>query len=358
MSDALPADEPKVTDGAMMPPLAEPATAEAAEVAKVEGTDATVAGVVEAGADAPAAAGVPGEAVAEEDPGFRKDLLVLTKMRLNVFVLITTFFGFLLAARSGGRGFDFVLLLHTLVGTAAAAFGSAAFNQVMEVDLDARMKRTANRPLPSRRMDPLFAFGVGWVLSAAGIIHLAAKVGMWPAWLAAATVAIYVFIYTPLKRFSSTNTLVGAIPGAIPPMIGWTAAGGPVDAAAWFLFALLFLWQLPHFVAISWLCREEYEQAGYQMWSNGDVSGRRSGLLAALFSLLLATLPLWPWFAGWTPGIPGHAALGGGILFGLMMAAFAGRFMRDGQRTSFRRLFLFTLLYLPLELGLLAIAWR
>ena len=342
----------------MTPPLAEPAAAEAAEVAKVEGTDATVAGVVEAGADAPAAVGVPGEAGAEEDPGFRKDLLVLTKMRLNVFVLITTFFGFLLAARSGGRSFDFVLLLHTLVGTAAAAFGSAAFNQVMEVDLDARMKRTANRPLPARRMDPLFAFGVGWVLSAGGIIHLAAKVGMWPAWLAAGTVAIYVFIYTPLKRFSSTNTLVGAIPGAIPPMIGWTAAGGPVDAAAWFLFALLFLWQLPHFVAISWLCREEYEQAGYQMWSNGDVSGRRSGLLAALFSLLLAALPLWPWFAGWTPGIPGYAALGGGVLFGLMMAAFAGRFMRDGLRTSFRRLFLFTLLYLPLELGLLAIAWR
>ena len=351
MSDALPADEPKVTNAAVTPPLAEPAgVEEQADVAKGEGTGAPVEGMT-------TAEEVPAETAAE-DPGFRKDLLVLTKVRLNVFVLITTFFGFLLAARSGGRSFDFVMLLHTLVGTAAAAFGSAAFNQVMEVDLDARMKRTANRPLPARRMDPLFAFGVGWVLSAGGIIHLAAKVGMWPAWLAAATVAIYVFIYTPLKRFSSTNTLVGAIPGAIPPMIGWTAAGGPVDAAAWFLFALLFLWQLPHFVAISWLCREEYEQAGYQMWSNGDVSGRRSGLLAAVFSLLLAALPLWPWYAGWTPGIWGYVALGGGVVFGLMMAAFAGRFMRDGLRTSFRRLFLFTLLYLPLELGLLAIAWR
>jgi protoheme IX farnesyltransferase len=237
----------------------------------------------EARADLPAA---------ESDPGLRKDLMVLTKMRLNVFVLITTFFGFLLASR--GHGFDAMKLLHTLVGTAAAAFGSAAFNQLMEVDLDARMKRTANRPLPSRRMDPLFAFGVGWVLSAAGIIHLAIKVGAMPAWLAAATVAIYVFIYTPLKRASSTNTLVGAIPGAIPPVIGWTAAGGAVDAAAWFLFALLALWQLPHFVAINWLCREEYEQAGYRMWSDGDVSGRRSGLLAAAFALCLAMLPLWP----------------------------------------------------------------
>ena len=293
----------------------------------------------------------------EGDPGLRKDLMVLTKVRLNVFVLITTLFGFVLASRSGGRSFDLVLLLNTLLGTAAAAFGSAAFNQVMEVDLDARMKRTANRPLPSRRMDPIFAFAVGWILSAAGIIHLAAKVGSWPAWLAAATVAVYVFVYTPLKRFSSTNTLVGAIPGAIPPMIGWTAAGGPVDAAAWFLFALLFLWQLPHFIAINWLCREEYETAGYKMWSDGDVSGRRSGLLAAIFALMIAALPVWPYFAGWTPGWKGYVALGGGVLAGLLMAAFAGRFMRDGERTSFRRLFLFTLLYLPLELGLLAIAW-
>ena len=293
-----------------------------------------------------------------EDPGLRKDLLVLTKMRLNVFVLITTFFGFLLASRSGGGSFDLMLLVHTILGTAAAAFGSAAFNQVMEVDLDARMKRTANRPLPARRMDPLFAFAIGWILSAAGIIHLAAKVGTWPAWLAAVTVAIYVFVYTPLKRVSSTNTLVGAIPGAIPPVIGWTAAGGPVDNSAWFLFALLFLWQLPHFVAINWLCREEYESAGYKMWSDGDVSGRRSGMLAAIFALMLAALPFWPWLAGSTPGVPGHVALVGGVLAGLVMGALAGRFMRDGERTSFRKLFLFTLLYLPLELGLLAIAWR
>lgn len=291
-----------------------------------------------------------------EDPGLRKDLAVLTKVRLNVFVLITTFFGYLLATRSGG--FDGWILLHTMIGTAAAAFGSAAFNQLMEVDLDARMKRTANRPLPARRMDPLFAFGVGWVLSAAGIIHLAVKVDQIPAWLTAATVAIYVFVYTPLKRSSSTNTLVGAIPGAIPPVIGWTAAGAPLDAGAGFLFALLFLWQLPHFVAINWLCREEYEAAGYVMWSNGDVSGRRSGLLAATFALGLAMLPLWPWWSGFTPGVLGHVAMAGGVVLALVMAGLAGRFMRDGERKSFRRLFLFTLLYLPLELGLLAIAWR
>lgn len=299
----------------------------------------------------------PVEAAETPAPGLRKDLMVLMKVRLNVFVLLTTFFGFLLGSRGGG--FDGVLLLHTLIGTALAAFGSAAFNQLMEVDLDARMRRTADRPLPSRRMDPLFAFGVGWVLSAAGIIHLAVMVGTLPAILAAATVAIYVFIYTPLKRFSSTNTLVGAVPGAVPPVIGWTAVPGQgLGWEALFLFVLLFLWQLPHFVAISWLCREEYEEAGYKMWSNGDVDGRRSGLLSAIFSLMLAGLPVWPWLAGWTPDWPGHVALGGGVLLGLLMAALSGRFMRDGERTSFRRLFLFTLLYLPIELGLLAFAWR
>ncbi|MCH7224698.1 heme o synthase [Haloferula sp. A504] len=298
----------------------------------------------------------PVETAEVPNPGLRKDLMVLMKVRLNVFVLLTTFFGFLLASKGGA--FDLMLLVHTLVGTALAAFGSAAFNQLMEVDLDARMRRTADRPLPSRRMDPLFAFGVGWILSAAGIIHLSVKVGPLPAILAAVTVAIYVFIYTPLKRYSTTNTLVGAIPGAIPPVMGWTAVPGHgLDWVALFLFALLFLWQLPHFVAISWLCREEYEQAGYQMWSNGDVEGRRSGLLSAVFSLVLAALPVWPWLAGWTPGIPGHVALGGGVLLGLLMAALSGRFMRDGERGSFRKLFLFTLLYLPLELGLLAFAW-
>lgn len=291
------------------------------------------------------------------DPGLRSDLAVLTKLRLNVFVLITAFFGFLLGSKGGG--FEVWRLVHMLIGTAAAAFGSAAFNQLMEVDLDARMKRTANRPLPARRMDPLFAFGVGWILSAAGIIHLSVKVGTLPAVLAAATVAIYVFLYTPLKRISSVNTLVGAIPGAIPPVIGWTAvADRGLGGEAAFLFALLFLWQLPHFVAINWLCREEYEVAGYRMWSDGDVSGRRSGRLCAMFSLGLAALPVWPWLAGWTPGFPGILALVGGVLLGLVMAGLAGRFMRDGERSSFRRLFLFTLLYLPLELGLLAFAWR
>ncbi len=285
-------------------------------------------------------------------PGLRQDLAVLMKVNLNLFVLITTFFGFILASRGGD--IQWMKLVHTLLGTAAAAFGSAAFNQLMEVDLDARMKRTANRPLPSRRMDPLVAFGIGWVLSAIGIIHLAVQVGHLAAYLAAATVAIYVFIYTPMKRFSSVNTLVGAIPGAVPPMIGWVGAGGHVGWEAWFLFGILFFWQLPHFIAISWLCRDEYESVGYKMWSNGDLTGRKCGMLSALFSLMLAVFSLMPAFLGfanllWTITGP---------LLAFLMMALSLKFAKDGERTSARRLFFFTLIYLPVALLVLVIAWR
>ena len=284
-------------------------------------------------------------------PGLRQDLAVLMKVRLNLFVLTTTLVGFLLYSRHSGV--DGLRLFHTLIGTAAAAFGSAAFNQLMEVDLDARMKRTADRPLPSRRMDPLIAFGIGWLLSAFGIIHLAAQVGNLTAYLAAATVAIYVFVYTPLKRYSSSNTLVGAIPGAIPPVIGWVGAGGTVGIEAWFLFGLLFFWQLPHFIAINWLCREEYESVGYRMWSNGDVSGRYSGRLSAMFAVMLAAFSTLPWFYGFTNILWAIA----GPLLALVMFSFALKFSNDGQRTSARRLFFFTLIYLPSALLVLLLSW-
>lgn len=285
-------------------------------------------------------------------PGWRQDLAVLMKVRLNFFVLITAFFGFLLASRSSS--FEWMKLVHTILGAAAAAFGSSAFNQLMEIELDARMKRTADRPLPSRRMDPVVAFAIGWALCAIGIIHLAVQVGHLAAYLTAATIAIYVFVYTPLKRISSTNTLVGAIPGAIPPMIGWVGAGGHLGWEAWFLFGLLFFWQLPHFIAINWLCRDEYESVGYRMWSNGDLTGRMSGLLSAVFALMLAAWSLIPallGFAGvlWTIGGP---------LLALVMMALALRFSGDGQRGSARTLFLYTLLYLPVSLLVLALAWK
>ena len=191
-------------------------------------------------------------------------------------------------------------------------------------------------------------------MSAIGIIHLAVQVGNLAAYLTAATVAIYVFIYTPLKRVSSANTLVGAIPGAIPPVIGWVGAGGALGWEACFLFGLLFFWQLPHFIAINWLCREEYESADYKMWSNGDLTGRKSGLLSAMFALALAVFSLLPAFLGfanllWTIIGP---------LLAFVMMALALKFSRDGERTSARRLFFFTLLYLPVALMVLVFAWK
>ena len=291
------------------------------------------------------------------DPGeprghsFFEDLKTLTKLRLNVFVLITAFFGYFLARQ--GQSFEPWLMVHTLLGTAAAAFGAAVFNQLMEVEDDARMKRTADRPLPSRRMTVMKAFLIGWGLAAFGCIHLAAKVNASAAILAGITIATYVFIYTPLKKFSGLNTLVGAVPGALPPLIGWVGAGGGLWAAGgWFLFWLLFFWQLPHFVAISWLCRKEYEEAGYQMWSNGDRSGQKTVRLFHLFNACLvistsvgAILGLYSWWAAVVLAVASFWK-------GMPVMKHAGE--RETMRSGFLR----TLVYLPLALLVLAFSWR
>lgn len=288
-------------------------------------------------------------------PSFVKDLQVLTKLRLNTFVLITALFGFYLAAKGlGGMAGKWWLLFHTLLGTAAAAFGSAAFNQLMEIDDDAQMKRTSDRPLPSKRMGVMKAFGIGWGLAAFGVIHLAVMVNKPTAMLAAVTIAIYVFVYTPMKKWHSLNTLVGAIPGAIPPLMGWVGAGGGwADWGGWFLFALLFFWQLPHFVAISWMCREEYEEAGYQMWSNGDVSGKKTSILFMGFSGCLIALvvagALTGLFSIWVAIL--HTAL---VIY-LMKPILTYR--ACGERAPMRKAFFGTLIYLPVVLIGFAFAW-
>lgn len=285
----------------------------------------------------------------------KKDLMTITKARLSLLVVVTTLCGYLAAARSSGEGFRAFTLFHILLGTVLAAFGSAVFNQLMEVDADARMSRTADRPLPAGRIPPAAAFLIGWVLAAFGIIHLGVKVNVSAAAFAAATLISYLFIYTPMKRRSSANTLVGAVSGALPPLIGWTGGGGGAltwGAAFWFL--LLFLWQLPHFVAINWMYREEYERGGFVMWSNGDLDGARTARLALIFSAAVALLPLMPvatglvtlWFL-----VPGLAA--GGIMLWL-----AWRFFRSRERRDARSLFFFTLLYLPLVLVASLLTWR
>lgn len=291
-------------------------------------------------------------------PTLRDDLSTLVKLRLNTFVLITTFFGFLLGWKSSGMNYtsdNLWLLFHTLLGTALSAFGSAVFNQVIEIESDAQMARTSNRPLPAKRILPPFAFALGWFLCAGGIIHLGAKISFEAALLAAITIGTYVFIYTPLKRVNSVNTLVGAIPGAIPPMMGWVGAGHSLaHPAPWFLFALLFLWQLPHFVAINWLCREEYEEAHYEMWSNGDSSGVHSAKLYILFSTMMVLLPLPTVFLGLTSWI--FPPIGMALAIFLILAAV--KFLKTRKRVDMRKAFFATLLYLPLVLSALAFDWK
>lgn len=278
----------------------------------------------------------------------------LTKARLSLLVIVTTIVGYLLAAKSAANGVDWVNLLHTVIGSGLAAAAASVFNQLMEIDIDARMDRTAGRPLPAKKLPAAAAFAIGWLLAALGIIHLAVKVNSAAAAVAAATLAVYVFIYTPLKRVSSINTLVGALSGALPPLIGWFAAGGAIGTGMWFLFALLFLWQLPHFLAINWMYRDQYESAGFVMWSNGDESGSRTSALALIFSaalMILMVTPLIFAFVRW------WAVLA--LCFAAMvMFLLALKFRFTRTRAAARRLFLYTLLFLPVSLGLLILGWR
>ncbi|MGI9241997.1 MAG: heme o synthase [Verrucomicrobiales bacterium] len=284
----------------------------------------------------------------------RADLMALTKARLSLMVLVTTFIGFWAASRSLGH-FDWWLLVHTLIGSALAAAASSVFNQLIEIEIDAKMKRTADRPLPARKISPTAAFVLGWVLAALGLLHLGAKVNTTAAALTGLTLVVYVFVYTPMKQKSSFNTIVGAVSGGIPPMIGWVAAGGEVwTPECWFLFGLLFLWQLPHFVAINWMYRDQYRDAGFVMWSNNDESGVKTGNLAILFSAMTLALMV-------VPSIYGFANLGfligGGLLSGTMLF-LALRFRQSCTRQAARKLFFFTLIYLPLVLLLLVLTWR
>lgn len=284
----------------------------------------------------------------------RQDFLLLTKARLSLLVIITTVFGYLLALKSYGYSMEWWKLFHTVIGSALAAAAASVFNQLMEIDIDAKMERTAARPLPSKKIKPAVAFIIGWMLAACGIIHLAVMVNSQASAFAAATLFTYMFIYTPMKRRSGSNTLVGAVSGALPPLIGWTAANGKIlFVQPWFLFGLLFLWQLPHFIAINWMYRKEYEDAGFVMWSNGDESGKRTSLLAIIFSVFLLILMLFPLFYGFV----NVWAIVGLVLAAAVMVKYSIDFSKSRLRKDARRLFLYTLIFLPLSLILLFLGW-
>jgi protoheme IX farnesyltransferase len=267
---------------------------------------------------------------------------------LTLLVLLTTAVGFYLGSETS---VDYVALFHVVFGTAAAAAGAAALNQWWERTADALMRRTRTRPIPAGRMPPVQALVLGIVLSVFGVVYFAIVCNVLSAALTAITILIYIFAYTPMKRASTANTAVGAIPGAIPPMIGWAAARGNIGAGAWSLFAIIFLWQLPHFFAIAWMYREDYSRAGFRMISSEDRSGERSASQSVFFCILLLVIAGLPSFLG----IANFAYLATELVLGGFFIAVAMRFLRLRTPGAARSLFFASIIYLPLLLAALVL---
>ena len=267
----------------------------------------------------------------------------LVKARLTLLVLLTTLVGFYL----GWRGaMNYLLMFHTLLGTALVAGGAAALNQLLEREYDAKMRRTASRPLPSGRMLPVTVAVLGGAMSVAGLVYLAVLVNPLTSVIGAVTSISYLFIYTPLKRVTWTNTLVGAIPGALPPLMGWTAARNELGGEGWALFAILAFWQLPHFFAIAWMYRDEYAKAGFVMLPNIDPDGSRTAQQSVSNTIALIFASLLPFVLGMSGKIYLVAALvlGAGFLF------CAIRFARQMTLLRAKQLFFASIIYLPLLL--------
>ena len=271
------------------------------------------------------------------------DYWALTKPEVNFLILITTFAGFYLGDPSSVNGFSFALLISTLPGTLLVASGTAALNQFIERRFDAQMRRTARRPLAAGKLNPAGVLCFGILLSATGAFYLAVAVNPLASLLAVLTWASYLFIYTPLKRKTPLYVLIGAFPGAVPPLIGWAAARGRLDAQAWALFAMVFLWQFPHFMAIAWMYREDYFHAGYLVLPKGD---RRESFVfwqSFTFSLLLIPLSLFPAIAGQS----GLVYLAGALLFGVIFCCYAARFAFCRSNVAARQLLSASIVYLP-----------
>lgn len=272
--------------------------------------------------------------------------LELTKPRVTFLVVVTTLVGYYLGARGE---VDALRLLCTLLGTALVAGGTSALNQYLERDIDAKMTRTKNRPLPTGRLTPrqalIFAYSVTFI----GLIGLALAVNLLTAALAAATHVFYIFLYTPLKQKTSLSTLVGAIPGALPPVGGWTAARNDLGVEALVLFAILFLWQLPHVLAISWLYSEDYKRGGFPLLPIIDPEGRSTSRQIIANCLALLPVSLLPTLIG----LAGPVYFIGALILGLAFLGFGILVAIEKNNLSARRMMLASLAYLPALLGLM-----
>ena len=274
--------------------------------------------------------------------------LELTKPRITQLVLLTAAAGFYLGARGT---VDLGLLAHTLLGTALVAAGTNAFNQLRERDVDARMRRTQGRPLPSGRVTPRAAGAFAGIISLAGVAYLAWKVNLLTAGLATLTLASYVLLYTPLKRKTSLNTLIGAVPGALPIVGGWTAAGGDLGPAVLALFWILFLWQLPHFLALAWIYRDDYRRGGLAMLSVADPEGHAIARMTLAYAAALVPVSLVPTLLG----VTGPLYFFGALALGLAYAGASARMSPAPTTARAWRLFLVSIVYLPALLTLMVL---
>jgi protoheme IX farnesyltransferase len=292
-----------------------------------------------------------GAAALAEGRGVVADYVELSKPRITAMVTVTTLVGYVLGARGPVEGAH---LFSTLLGTTLVAAGASTLNMLLERRIDALMLRTRTRPLPSGRLRPAEALACGLALTSTGLAALAWLAGPLPALVALATWASYLFVYTPLKPRTSLSTVVGAFPGALPPVIGWTAARGELEPAAFVLFAILFLWQIPHFLAIAWIYRDDYARGGLPMLPVLDPEGRITGRQAVANSLALLVVSLTPTAAG----LAGSTYLWGAIVLGVGFSAVAVRAAAARTPRAARALFLASLVYLPGICALLLIDRR
>jgi len=294
-------------------------------------------------AEAPAGAAV-GARDATRSRG--SDFLALTKPRLNFLVLLTTAAAYRLGVQEGTSA---LTMMHTLVGTALVAGGASALNQVWERDSDKLMRRTRMRPLPDARLEPSQARFFGWTLSVLGLVELAVFVNVLSSAVALVTLASYVWFYTPLKFRTSLSTIVGALPGALPAVIGWSAATNTLSLGGWVLFGIVFMWQMPHFLAIAWMYRDEYARAGIQLLPVIQPDGRSTGRQAVLYTAGLIPITLMPTLMG----LASPYYLAGAIVLGAILMVFSLEFAFVRTNDAARRLFLASILYLPILWGLL-----
>jgi protoheme IX farnesyltransferase len=268
------------------------------------------------------------------------DFVALAKPRLNMLVVASTLVGY---AMADGEALGLVRVSGLLLGTGLVAGGASTFNQVLERDLDALMRRTRRRPLPDQRVQPQEGVFFGTALTLAGLLLIAAASNLVAAGVALATLVSYIAIYTPLKRRSSFSTVIGAIPGALPPIIGWSAVTGTMPAQAWTLFGIMFLWQLPHFLAIAWMYREDYARAGFPMLPVLEPDGRSTARQSVVYAAALVPLSLAPMLMH----MAGEIYFAGALVLGLAFLWLTVQFARTRAVRDARQVFFGSIVYLP-----------